>query len=64
MKKIIAYWKCEDRYEVYSSLTGFVERNDRYNRETITYYITRKGIPYQTNELMLVRANYLNRKNK
>lgn len=60
-KKIIVYWKCEDRYEVYSSLTGFVERHDKYNRETITSYITRKGVPYQTRELMLLRVDYIER---
>ena len=63
-KKIIAYWKHKDRYEVYSSLTGFVERHDKYNRETITSCITRKGVPYQTNELMLLRVDYIARAKK
>lgn len=60
-KKIVVYWKHVDRYEVYSSLVGFVERHPGYNRETITHYITRKGVPYQTNKLTLMRCNYIDR---
>lgn len=60
-KKIVVFWKDTEKYEVYSSLVGFVEKHPGYNRETITHYITRKGVPYQTNELTLIRCNYIDR---
>lgn len=61
-KKIIVLWKESEKYEVYSSLTGFIERHPQYKRETVTHWITRKGVPYHTDELMIVRANYIERK--
>ena len=61
MKKIIAYWRKERKYEVYSSLVGFVEHNPQYNKETITRYITRKGIPYRTEDVIVVTAPYIKR---
>lgn len=61
-KKIVVFWKHKEKYEVYSSLVGFVERNPEYNRETITHYITRKLVPYQTDKLTLWRTNYIERK--
>lgn len=61
-KKIIVFWKESEKYEVYSSLTGFIENHPQYNRETITHWITRKKAPYNTDDLMVVRANYIERK--
>ena len=64
MKKIIVYWKRENRYEVYSSLVGFVERNPECNYSTLVHYITRKGVPYQTRDIIVLRANYITRLKK
>ena len=63
MKKtsIVVYWKKEDKYEVYSSLVGFVKRNPQYNIHTLYHWITRKGVPYQDNNVMVLRAPYLTR---
>ena len=61
-KKIVVFWKESEKYEVYSSLVGFIERNPEYNRETITHYITRKLVPYQTDKLTLWRCDYIERK--
>jgi hypothetical protein len=63
-KKIIVYWKLEDRYVVYSSLVGFAEHNPQYNISTMTHWITRKGVPYQTSDVMVLRCNYIARAKK
>ena len=63
-KKIIAYWKSQNKYEVYSSLTGFVESNPQYNRSTLTYWITRKGVPFQDMSVMVLRVDYIARAKK
>jgi hypothetical protein len=63
--KIVAYWKNrdkKDRYEVHSTLLGFVERYPEYNIHTITHHITRLGVPYKTDEVVVYRADYLGEK--
>ena len=58
-KKILVYWKCEDKYETYKNLAVFLRDHPEYNRDTITYWITRKGLPYHTNDLMLLKCDYI-----
>jgi hypothetical protein len=59
---IVAIWLDSGRIEVFSSLRGFTENYPQYNEHTINNYISRKKIPYVTDELSLVKTKFIRRK--
>ena len=59
---IIAYWPCKNKYEIYSSLKGFVEHNPTYNYHTLASYVSRKKEPYYSKDLILTRSKIIGRK--
>lgn len=58
---IVALWHESGLVEVFSSLKGFLEYNPQYNINTLNNYISRKKIPYKTDELTLVRTKFIKR---
>jgi hypothetical protein len=62
---IIAVWTEKNSQqgviEAYSSLAGFMEIHPEYNEYTITNYLTRKKVPYITDELTLMKVPFQRR---
>jgi len=59
--KILVCWKKKNEYEIYSTLELFVSLNPSYKAWTIRYYITRKKVPYETDEVLVIRVSYFDR---
>lgn len=53
---VVAVWKARGgEIEAYSSLPSFLSHQPDHNKFTIESYISRKKIPYETEELILNR---------
>jgi hypothetical protein len=59
---IVAIWLESGSVEVFSSLRGFTENYPQYNEHTINNYISRKKIPYVTDDLSLIKTKFVRRK--
>jgi hypothetical protein len=59
---IVAIWLESGMIEVFSSLRCFTENYPQYNEHTINNYISRKKIPYVTDELSLIKTKFIRRK--
>lgn len=53
---VVAVWKARGgEIEAYSSLPSFLSHNPTFNKFTIESYISRKKVPYETDEIKLTR---------
>lgn len=58
---ILVYWKGKKAHQIYSSLAGFMERNNGYSLNKLVYHLTRKRIAYEDDRVIIRRVEYVTR---
>lgn len=54
---VVAVWKDKgDEIEAYSSLESFLSNNPGFKKDIIVHYMSRKKVPYETDQLLLTRV--------
>ena len=63
MNKIVVHWEEDDKWEVYASLSLFSRKHPEFNLDTLKYHITRNKRAYVTDEIMVLKCEYITPKN-